>query len=310
MSTISAIVLCNDPIAIPALRSLAFYGQLAGVGIPEDNKDTILEIQEALSDSRVFVTELKNAERTTQLIDLFSSASASVGLMMTFPWKLGKTIIDLPSRGFFNFHYGILPQYRGADPVFAQLKQKEPFPGLTVHLVGEEMDKGDILMQEKLQWQVTMTYGWLKNKLGVLGAAMSVRLMEILSYSDHLIVRPQDESKAHWYKRPGANEVMIDWKLMDAQSILALINACNPWNKGAGTLINGIGIRILEAEIIHDHLTENFVPGRINFLNSGSVEVCTCDSKSIRLNIIYTPEGFMNAGRLAEFGINKGDSFE
>ncbi len=310
MSTLSAIVLCNDPIAIPALRSLAFYGQLAGVGIPEDNKDTILEIRDALSDSGVLITELKNAEIKKQLNDLFSSTTATVGLLMTLPWKLEKAIIDLPSRGFFNFHYGILPQYRGADPVFAQLKQKEPYPGLTVHLVAEEIDKGGILMQEKLQGQDRMTYGQLKIKLGVLGGSMVVRLMEILSFSDRLIIRPQDELQAHWYKRPGVNEVMIDWKLMDAESILALINACNPWNKGAGTRINGMGIRILEAEIIHDHLTENFGPGRIIFLNSGGVEVCTHDAKSIRLKIIYTPEGFMSAGRLEEFGINKGDSFE
>lgn len=308
MEPLTAIVLCNDSIAIHAVQTLAFHQQLMAVAIPASNKEVIREVREILP-TNIPVIELNKKEWKQQVKALFSSPGSNLGLLMTFPWKLDRDTICLPARGFYNFHYGLLPQYRGADPLFYQVKNREPFAGLTIHLVEEAMDEGNIVMQEKMQLKKNYTYGWLKNSMSFLGGQMAGKLMEILSYSEKLITRPQDKEKAVWFNRPGPEQVMINWEEMDSDDTIALINACNPWNKGAGAFINGMVIKILEVEKVSDSKSENFLPGRIIILNSGDVLVVTADHSMIKLKIIYTPEGFMSAGRLIEYGIKEGDMF-
>ncbi|MBK7307478.1 MAG: hypothetical protein IPI88_10865 [Chitinophagaceae bacterium] len=42
---------------------------------------------------------------------------------------------------------------------------------------------------------------------------------------------PQDESKAEYFKRPVAADLMINWNTMSSQQVIQLINACNPGTK-------------------------------------------------------------------------------
>ena len=97
---------------------------------------------------------------------------------------------------------------------------------------------------------------------------------------------------------------------MEASQILALIRACNPWNKGAITLISGLVVRLLEAEIHESEKPEIFPSGTIVSLNSGNIDVSTADNKILRIKMIYMPEGFMSADRLTAYGVTKGNSFD
>ena len=307
MEQVSFIVLCNDRIAIPALRLLDFHRQLKAVVVPARNREFAEELKEVLDPG--LITQIKKSNWKQEVEKLFLERKPVAGLLMTFPWRLEKELLAIPGRGFMNFHYGLLPAYRGSDPLFFQLRNEEPFAGLCIHKVGEEMDRGEIVMEEKIQLKEGTTYGWLKSRLSILGASMAGKLSEIMSFSERLPGRKQNEAEAHWYAKPLVNDVLIKWQELKAQSIIALINACNPWNKGAGTMINGLGIRILEAEVSENAVPENMAAGKIVLLNSGTVEVATLDGKLIRLKIIYTPEGFMSASRLGEYGIKQGDQF-
>ena len=172
------------------------------------------------------------------------------------------------------------------------------------------MDTGPLVMQEKIQLKADTTYGSLKTRLAQLGASMLMKFLKILDFSETVPSRSQDESKARWYERPSAGDVMIRWKEMNAEDILAIIQACNPWNKGAGALIKGLGIRILDAELLEERSEENIIAGKIVSVNSGTMEVQTVDHRLLRLKWIYVPEGFMSASRLTEFGIRMGDLFD
>lgn len=55
---------------------------------------------------------------------------------------------------FINYHCGINPLYRGQFPLYwARALQDEENVGVTVHLVDEGIDTGDILYQEKLTFR-------------------------------------------------------------------------------------------------------------------------------------------------------------
>jgi methionyl-tRNA formyltransferase len=308
MSDPAVLVLCNDRIALPALRSLAFYGRLAGIAVPKQNKDWIDELKIVFKD--IPVIGLHKVNWQEKVNDLFVQSHANLGMLMTFPWKLDQPLIDLPAWGFLNFHYGMLPQYRGANPIFSQLRNREALAGLSIHRVSDKMDGGPIVMQDKLKLNNSITYGQLHFLVGELGAVMMGKLLEMISFGSKLPSREQDESLAAWYDRPTADDVTIHWGRMGAAEIVATINACNPWNKGAITSIKGWKLRVVEAVIDEQLSAENVPAGTIVSVHSGIAEVVTKDHQTLQLRTIYTEYGFSNAFRLLDFGIKQGDSFE
>lgn len=63
------------------------------------------------------------------------------------PQKLKREILSLPAHGCINVHFGRLPKYRGILPVFYAVLNGEPSFGVTVHVMDEKLDNGDILFQ-------------------------------------------------------------------------------------------------------------------------------------------------------------------
>ena len=71
--------------------------------------------------------------------------------------------VDAP---FINCHPGINPKYRGIDPAYWALVQKDPDNvGVTIHLVDEGVDTGPVLSQAPSQFTARdniQTYQWLQ----------------------------------------------------------------------------------------------------------------------------------------------------
>ena len=310
MNEIKIILLCNNRIAIPAIRELYFYGNLAAVLIPGNNKDVIADVQTILKDTGIPLLAVKKKTFVVQMQQVLDETKAEAGLIMTFPFKLEPLIYSAPSRGFFNFHYGILHQYRGPEPIFAQIKNSESLAGITVHLINDTIDAGPVVMEEKIRIEPDDTYGMLQSKLAYIGAGMAGNLVKTLHFSPAIPSKAQDESKAVYYQRPGLNDVLINWKEMDSSAIKALVNACNPWNKGAGVRIRNYMIGLLEVEITAEETAENIVPGTIVSLNSGGLYIATKDKRMLKVTAIYCPEGYISGHRLSAFGIKAGDRFE
>lgn len=62
-----------------------------------------------------------------------------------------KATLDCVPAPFINYHAGINPKYRGQDPAYWALVEGDPaHVGVTIHLVDEGVDTGDVLYQEKV----------------------------------------------------------------------------------------------------------------------------------------------------------------
>ena len=57
-----------------------------------------------------------------------------------------KNVIDASKNGIINLHISYLPWNRGADPNFWSIVDNTP-TGVTIHLIDEGIDTGDILFQ-------------------------------------------------------------------------------------------------------------------------------------------------------------------
>ena len=66
-------------------------------------------------------------------------------LVACWPYRIGQDLIESASRAALNLHPSLLPAYRGADPIGEQLRHGDTQFGVSLHLLSEALDRGDII---------------------------------------------------------------------------------------------------------------------------------------------------------------------
>lgn len=310
MNDIKALLFCNNPVALPGIREFLFYRKVAALCIPKRNREMQHILTPLLAEADVPMVLVTKKEFENEITAAVQKYQPNIGIMMTFPYLLPVSILSLPQKGFINFHYGLLPQCRGPQPILRHLLNNDTHAGVTVHVVDEGVDTGGIVCQEKIPIENNDTYGTLQTKLAYLGAKQAASLLKILSYGSIIPATKQDENQAVYYGMPGKDELTIDWNEMTALEIIRLVNACNPWNKGAGTSYKGWILGITAAELAGDCQADDKPPGAIISCNgTGGLLVKTRDGKLLKITIVYTSEGFFTGERLSAFGLMAGEIF-
>lgn len=303
-------VLCNNEMAIPAMQQLYQAGSLQAVVVPEKNTALFSLLKQMLTGTSVSLIPVNRKILEASIKKTVTEKNITAAWLMTFSYIIPKPLLNLLPDGFINFHYGLLPQYRGANPVLAQMLNGETESGITVHVVDENIDTGPIVLQQKIPIDEKDTFGIQLQKLGMLGASMVQTLLRFYQLNPVLPSVVQDETQARYFKKPVAADLMINWNTMSSKQIIRLINACNPWNKGAGAMINGIGICLTDAEPAGGVPANGTLPGTITALDENAGLIIYCfDNKLIKINVISTPEGFFAGKRLKEYGIKINDQF-
>ncbi len=308
MKATKILILCNNRVAIPALQALQRAGMLCGIGVPEGNAEVIDFCTMFSKQSGIPLLIMKKENFHFEIMEMINRHTPQYCFTMTFPWKIPSEILEKYQGLFYNFHYGLLPEMRGADPVFESLRSGAKETGITVHSIDKKIDTGSIIIKKIQPISSTMTYGMLSTHLSWLGANLLNELLLLLHDGYKGIV--QDHSKAKYFARPGIKDVCISWETSDAQVVEALVRACNPWNKGAYTQWNGWNIRVVEATLIEKTTEDVHSPGTILSMDKENGLIVQCaQNTQLRLDIIYTDEGFMSGYKLGAFGLKIGDRF-
>lgn len=199
----------------------------------------------------------------------------------------------------YNIHFGALPQYKGANPVFWQLKNGEDKLTVTVHNINNKFDDGPQVWTKSIKREKHFNFGTANDVLSQVTVEGVISILNQIATGQKIKVLSAN-GKAKYYNKPGLKEVLISWEKMSAQEIVDLIQACNPWNKGAITYYNNQPVKILDAEIINSDVKQNDQqPGVINNTN-GKLEVCTADNKTLQINMLNINDNFI-PGRDAVF---------
>ncbi len=107
------------------------------------------EIKNILTNNQVPIlkTDNVNSEEVSKFIKY-----KEIDILISFncPQKIKKELLDKPKIYPINIHLGYLPQYRGIFPIFHAFNNGENFAGITIHIMNEEFDDGDIINQIKI----------------------------------------------------------------------------------------------------------------------------------------------------------------
>ena len=106
----------------------------------------------------------------------------------------------------FNVHPGLLPEYRGCQPLYWQLKESQPVSAITVHRMTEGLDEGDIIAEipftiypEKSNTYNVMNTGFYS----FLGNALFIAIRRLYLFDDKFgIPQKLSKGKCTYYSRP------------------------------------------------------------------------------------------------------------
>jgi methionyl-tRNA formyltransferase len=193
--------------------------------ITEQQPDMLLLQPENLKDQQ-FIRQLESLRPDIQVVVAFRMLPEAV-------WRI-------PRLGTFNLHASLLPQYRGAAPIHHAIVNGETETGVTTFLIDQQIDTGNILLQEKVKIGERETAGELHDRLMVTGADLVIRTAKGLAdgtlkaYSQDRLIAPDTPLK----KAPKIHkeDCRIDWSLPGG-SITNLIRGLSP-HPGAFTTLD------------------------------------------------------------------------
>jgi methionyl-tRNA formyltransferase len=304
-------VICNmDSLAFPSLAYLLQKGWLAGVGILERNRKFLEEQLLKLGVDPRMIEYFRKEDWEETVAQWLRKIQADMVWVFGFPWKFRESLLSVPDAGFYNFHFGLFPKYRGADPIFWQIRNREKKGGLIVHKVTGEIDRGPIVWREEQPIISGENYGLHCQRMGFITANILDKIMLSISSADFSDQEHFSAEEDLYYKKPDNNQTRICWKKQGADEIEWLVNACNPRYGGALTKFRNMDIKLLEVTPAEINIGTEIEAGTIVHADVVYGLVVSCsDKKFIRINVLSLHEGYMSGVKLFSMGVKPGERF-
>ena len=116
--------------------------------------------------------------RNRDFIQVLKKLRPTAIVVAAFGQLLPKSVLAIPPCGCINLHPSLLPKYRGAAPIQWALINGETETGITVMLLDEGADTGDIILQKRVKIDPQDTAATLSNRLAHLAAPLLIRALE------------------------------------------------------------------------------------------------------------------------------------
>ncbi len=182
-----------------------------------------------------------------EVIEELKTLAPDLLIVASFGQIMPQVLLDAAPRGAINFHWSLLPKYRGASPIQAALINGEEKTGATIMLMDAKMDHGAILAQFEEPISSDDTSDTLYHKLGTLGAPLLADT--VIKYVEGTITpTEQDHSQATFVKLLSRDDGKLDPASYTATELERRVRAYQPW-PGTFLELQGKRLKILNASV-------------------------------------------------------------
>lgn len=290
-------VLCGGKFAFPTLQLLAYEKFICAIGIGKADETIVDALERESEDNHFGFKSFPSSKSIAEMRVWVESIQPDYIFCISFPFLLPESVLTYGENRFINFHPGSLPQYRGPMPIFEVLKNKETETAICAHFMSSKFDEGNIIFNDPVVIDEGDTYGKLTVKLSQRMAQVALNMANMLQFANSIPNHPQDETLACYYEKPELSDTYINWKRMSAEEIIALINACNPWNTGADATLLGEQLKIISAQVLNE--MHHCQPGTLVSITE-TLNIACGDNKQIAVKILSCDEGIMTADQFME----------
>ena len=194
-------------------------------------------------DLRILQPEkLKNPEFLEELRSLKADLQIVVAFRM-----LPEVVWDMPALGSVNLHGSLLPNYRGAAPINWAVINGEKETGVTTFKLQQEIDTGNILLQESFPIKEEDNVGAVHDTMKVIGADLLVKTVKGLADGS---IREEPQPTGEQETIQHAPKIFTETTKIDfnktTEEVYNLIRGLSPY-PAAFTFLNGKKLKIFKA---------------------------------------------------------------
>ncbi|MFE2977311.1 methionyl-tRNA formyltransferase [Streptomyces sp. NPDC059258] len=214
-----------------------------------------------------------------ELVDQLREVAPDIIVANNWRTWMPPEIFTLPVHGTLNIHDSLLPAYAGFSPLIWALINGEPEVGVTAHMMDEELDAGDIVVQRAVPVGPTDTTTDLFHRTVDLIAPVTVEALGLIA-SGQTEFTPQDRSKASFFHKRAEEDIRIDWN-WPAEDLERLVRAQSAPYPAAFTYHRGQRIEVVSAVVSEGRY--GGTPGRVFYREGdGVVIVAGADARTGR----------------------------
>ncbi|MBQ1395926.1 MAG: methionyl-tRNA formyltransferase [Eubacterium sp.] len=218
-----------------------------------------------------------------EFLETLREISPDVIVVASYGRIVPKEILELPAKGCINVHASLLPKLRGASPIQHAILQGDREAGVTIMMMAEGLDTGDMLSKAALEIG-TSDYPELTDRLAVLGAQL---LSDTLPryMAGEIVPEKQDDASATVTGIIKKEDGRVDFAAMTAEEIERRLRAFTPW-PGIFCDYEGGALKLLAVEVLP--VSANALPGAVVRSGKEGLDIA-CREGVLRVTELQAP---------------------
>lgn len=188
-------------------------------------------------------TNLKSAEFQAEL----KSYQANLQIVVAFR-MLPEAVWAMPPLGTFNLHASLLPQYRGAAPINWAVINGETETGLTTFFLKQEIDTGDVILQEKEPIFAADNVGTVYERLMHKGAKLVIETVELIKTGNYSLTNQEKMGEVKHAPKIFKETCELDFS-KTTEALHNFVRGLSPY-PAAWLLLNGKNCKVFETKVI------------------------------------------------------------
>ena len=272
--------------ATPPLRALIGEGHdVVGVVTPPDKPRGRSRSQLDPSPVKVVATEenipvLQPVRpRGPEFLEQLRALEPDISVVVAYGHILPRDVIDLPSLGTLNIHASLLPQYRGAAPIQAAIRDGCTETGVTIMRLVPALDAGPVILVLRTPIAPDETAGELQLRLAELGATAIIEALALIGLAQAQETA-QNDALATYAGKIDREHARLDWNASGTITTNA-IRAYDP-KPGAWSMLNGLEVRLFGARAA----TGSGAPGEVLGANDDGL-IVACGAGAVRIADVH-----------------------
>ena len=154
--------------------------------------------------------------------------------------------ISYPKYGCINLHASLLPKYRGAAPIQRAIMCGERVTGVTVMMMDDGLDTGDMLMSEKIEICPCDDCGTLKEKIADVGSRLLCTALDDIA-AGRAVRTPQSDSCSCYAEKITKEDCKLDFT-KSAKELCCIVRGLSPAPLACCRMPDGRMLKIAAAE--------------------------------------------------------------
>ena len=207
-------------------------------------------VKEYAMEKNLKIFQPEKIANNTEFKDEIKALAPDLVCVVSYGVILPKSFLNIPAKGCINVHPSMLPKYRGSAPIQWAVLNGDTETGVTIMYLNEEMDAGDIIVQEETEIGNNETSGELWNRLSTVGARLLTE--SVKKIEDGTVTRKAQEGEYTLAPMLDKSMAKIEWEEKSASEIKNLVRGLNPI-MGAYSIIDDKKIKFWRVDFLKNN---------------------------------------------------------